>query len=781
MGTELVLSPSFPPLGTSVLPALLCVVGPTASGKSALAIRLAQAFDAEVVSVDASQVYRGLDLGTGKVRYEELGGVAHHLIDVVDPHEAFDVSRFNQLAERSIRDLMARGKRVILCGGTGLYFKGLLYGLCDAPPVSQQVRTQLSMRIESGEVERLYQELLEVDPILAARLNPHDKQRIERALGVYLTTGVPLSTLQGSHGFDALRAATLMIGIDHERAMLNERIAQRVEQMWAEGFQDEVENLKAQGYGEALQSMGAIGYRLAIQVSQGEMSRDEAIIKMIYATRQYARRQRRYFDRQLPTQWLKPEQIQSEWDQILASIHSFYADELAQSEHLELNRQPFETALWGDKSIAHRALILASITGSPQAPSLCQISGLGQGADLASTRGVMQNLGVSFTQTQSDTWEVIGKGIQGLKAPCTPLDCGNSGTTIRLLSGLLSGLSEEVILDGDESLRRRPMRRLAHALSPFGRRLEVGPQGGAPVRVGGVRLNQTSMEVIHVDTQLSSAQVKSAALLAALSGNVKHLSLQERALSRDHSERMLTGLGHRVVRHLDPTRLDFWPSLSPMDSFSIEVPGDPSSASFWIAVRALTPSNFPPILLKGVAVNPTRIGFFKVARRMGVDLELRPRELRLGEPVADLCLWGAPHGLKGVHVMGQEALDSLDELPLVALLGALASGETIVRDASELRVKESDRIQAMTELLNTLGAHVQSTDDGWIIRGVERFNGGEVSSAGDHRIAICGRLAQLATAERVNVLGAESAQVSYPEFDTELEQYLKWACRSLQS
>jgi len=754
------------------LPPLLCVVGPTASGKTSLAIELARALDGEVISVDASQVYRGLDIGTGKARFEELEGVPHHLLDVVAPDGRFDVSRFIELAERSIWSLWARGKLPILCGGTGLYFKGLLYGLCEAPPVSAEVRARLAARIEAGELAQLHRELSEVDPSLAARLNPHDKQRIERALGVYLTTGQPLSELQAAHGFERLRAPVKMIGVDHERAALNERIARRVEQMWAGGFVEEVEALRARGYGEALQSMGAIGYRLAMQHLEGALSRAEAMEKMTHATRQYARRQRRYFDRQLPTEWWRPEALSAERPRLLEELKAWRSSAERPPEQVRRAMTPFETRLWGDKSVGHRAFIFASIAGSVERPALSAISGLGSGADLASTREAMRALGVSITEEEDGVWRVIGRGFEALKAPAHPIDCGNSGTTIRLLSGLLSGLDEELSLDGDASLRRRPMRRLSRALSPFGRGLEVGPQGGAPVTVGGPKLTGQSPQVVEVDTELSSAQVKSAALLAALSGGVERVEVRERALSRDHSERMLSALGHRVERSAQaPTLVTLWPAER-TEGFELEVPGDPSSAAFWVAARALAPPELPAVLLRGVMLNSTRAGFFTIAQRMGIELELRPRGLRLGEPVGDLCIWGAPEGLKGVTVARQEALDALDELPLVALLGALAAGETVVRDAPELRVKESDRVSAMTELLNRIGGQVRGTEGGWEIQGVEAFTGGEVSSEGDHRVAICGRLARLRARGELRVIGAESAKVSYPEFEAELERYL---------
>ena len=305
---------------------LVCVVGPTASGKSALAIQLAQRWGAEVISVDASQVYRGLNIGTAKITTEEMRGVPHHLIDCVEPDESFDVARFCKEAERLISECFARKTPVILCGGTGLYFKALLFGLCEAPPISAEVKERLDDRIRAGEVEDLHRELMEVDPHAAQRIMPRDKQRVERALGVYLTTGVPLSVAQAKHGFKLQRFPTYMVGIDHPRDLLNHRIEQRVELMFEGGFIEEVKALKEAGYAAQLQSMSAIGYRLMLAVLDGQLSLEDARQKTIFATRQYARRQRRYFNKQLPTQWIEPpinyEQVFKKVDELWGLLYT---------------------------------------------------------------------------------------------------------------------------------------------------------------------------------------------------------------------------------------------------------------------------------------------------------------------------------------------------------------------------------------------------------------------------------------------------------------------------
>lgn len=286
--------------------ALLCVVGPTASGKSDLAIELALKYQAEIISLDASQVYRGFDIGTGKVTPEEMKGVPHHLIDCVEPDERFDAGVFVQKADQLIHEIQARSNKVIICGGTGLYLKALLQGLCEAPSVLPEIEAKLEARLDQGEAEILHTELAQVDPKAAAKIMPQDRQRISRALGVYLSHGIVLSELQAQHQFAEKRYPALILGLDPARERLNERIARRVKLMWDLGFLDEVKRLNDAGHQSALRSMGAIGYRLALSALEGEMTVAEAQEKMLYATRQYARRQRRYFNKQLPTQWIQP-------------------------------------------------------------------------------------------------------------------------------------------------------------------------------------------------------------------------------------------------------------------------------------------------------------------------------------------------------------------------------------------------------------------------------------------------------------------------------------------
>lgn len=308
---------------------LLCIVGPTASGKSDLAVEVALRWDAEVISLDASQVYRGLDIGTGKVTDEERRGVPHHLLSCVEPDEHFDAGVFSARADKLIAEIAQRGKRVVICGGTGFYLVALVQGLCEAPRVSNEVNTRLQTRIEAGEVETLHAELSEVDPISAAKIMPRDKQRIQRALGVYLSEGKSLSDWHAEHTITENRYPALILGLDPPRELLNKRIALRVDAMWDQGFLEEVRGLKEAGYAAALNSMGAIGYRLALSVLEGELEERQAREKMLFATRQYARRQRRYFDRQLPTQWVEPQPgaVKVHYDEIAARVDAWWSED----------------------------------------------------------------------------------------------------------------------------------------------------------------------------------------------------------------------------------------------------------------------------------------------------------------------------------------------------------------------------------------------------------------------------------------------------------------------
>lgn len=444
---------------------------------------------------------------------------------------------------------------------------------------------------------------------------------------------------------------------------------------------------------------------------------------------------------------------------------------MSTSESINLPSNPVSITLSGDKSITHRAFIFAAL-----AEGESRIENVGQGEDLASTRRVLASLGVQLRALEEDCWSVTGVGgIHGFTPPAHPLDCGNSGTTMRLMAGLLSGAHFEVTLDGDESLRRRPMRRLQRILSPLGRSVECSPTGTAPITVGG-RLSQ-GITATHpkgapliIDTESSSAQLKSAALLAAMTAS-SPVIVHERALSRDHTERMLGAL----LDH--PVRAEMKPLQRPLPAFSLSSPGDPSSAGFWIAVAALSPPYAPPIFLPHVSLNPTRLGLVRLAQSMGLRIETEITEERLGEPVGTLKIYPLKQGtkLQSIHVSGNASLDALDELPIVALLGVFAEGTTRVQDAAELKVKESDRLLAMERGLSSIGARITATSDGWRIEGDPHLcpqGKIQVDSEGDHRIAMCFLIAQLACPHaEIRVHHAECVQVSYPEFPNLLDTY----------
>lgn len=293
---------------------ILCLVGPTAVGKTAVAIALCQRFGAEIVGADASQVYRGLDIGTGKATAAELGGVAHHLLDVVPPDGPFDAGDYVRHADAAIADIRRRGRRVVVCGGTGLYLRALLHGLAPTPPVDAAVRAALRARVAAGEAPALHRRLAEVDPAAAARIQPQDGQRIERALAVFESTGRPLSAWQAAHAFAPVRWPHAWLGLDLERSALAARIDARVAGMFAAGFPDEVARLLAAGQGPALQSMGALGYRILAEVlgatEPGTPARasalQAALVRVQAANRQYARRQRTWFRAIEGVPWFAP-------------------------------------------------------------------------------------------------------------------------------------------------------------------------------------------------------------------------------------------------------------------------------------------------------------------------------------------------------------------------------------------------------------------------------------------------------------------------------------------
>lgn len=284
-------------------PPVIALVGPTAAGKTALALALARRFGAEVVGCDASQVYIGMNIGTGKVRPDEAAGVPHHLIDVVPPDAPFDAGAYARLADAALADIRSRGGRALLCGGTGLYLRALVEGLCEAPPVDPVVRIDLQARLAAGEGMHLHAELARVDPAAAARIFPADHPRLERALGVFRTTGRSLSDWQAEGRAAAPRHDVRTLGLTAPRDELRRRIAARTTAMFDGGLLDEVRGLEAAGFHRDLKSMQAIGYRQASACLHGELSRDAALRLTIDATRQYAKRQETWFRAMAGVTW----------------------------------------------------------------------------------------------------------------------------------------------------------------------------------------------------------------------------------------------------------------------------------------------------------------------------------------------------------------------------------------------------------------------------------------------------------------------------------------------
>jgi 3-phosphoshikimate 1-carboxyvinyltransferase len=347
---------------------------------------------------------------------------------------------------------------------------------------------------------------------------------------------------------------------------------------------------------------------------------------------------------------------------------------------------------------------------------------------------------------------VDGVGLRGLTAPGAPIDCGNAGTLMRLLAGILAGQVGTFVLVGDESLSRRPLERIARPLREMGATVET-TDGHAPLRVTGAPLRP-----LEYALPVASAQVKSCVLLAGLYARGGPTTVIEPAPTRDHTERMLAAAGARVSAR--PGRATVWPA-DRLEPLAIRVPGDFSSAAPFLAAASLLPGS--RLRLHGVGVNPTRIGFLHVLERMGARMSLFNRRLEGGEPVADLEVESAE--LTATSIGASEVPSLIDELPLFGLVAALARGESEVRGAAELRVKETDRIEAVVDALRAVGGHATAQPDGFRVRGVPtRLRGGTVHARDDHRIAMIGALAGLVSRDGVRVEGAEWVRVSFPGF-----------------
>ena len=404
-------------------------------------------------------------------------------------------------------------------------------------------------------------------------------------------------------------------------------------------------------------------------------------------------------------------------------------------------------ALPGDKSISHRALLVGLISEGETV-----VRGFGRSRDTETTLAAVRALGAQVAEEDEDLLRVRGVGMTGLVEPSFPIDCGNSGTTARLLAGILAGQEgRRFQLVGDASLSRRPMDRVAEPLRAMGARVETSG-GTLPMTVEGARLGGIDYEL-----PVASAQVKSCLLLAGLYAEGETV-VRERVPSRDHTERMLRLAGCSI--RLGPG----WVAVRRAHRLAlpeVEVPGDISSAAPFVLAATLLPGS--ELLVSGVGVNPTRTGFLDVLERMGARIAIFNRRTGSGEPVADIEVTHAE--LVATEVEPSEVPRLVDELPLFALAAAMARGESRVRGAEELRKKESDRIETVTSALRALGVRIVPLPDGFRVRGIPaRPRGGRVRAAGDHRIAMLGAVAGLVSREGVRLEGEEAVAVSFPGF-----------------
>jgi 3-phosphoshikimate 1-carboxyvinyltransferase len=408
-----------------------------------------------------------------------------------------------------------------------------------------------------------------------------------------------------------------------------------------------------------------------------------------------------------------------------------------------------------DKSISHRAALLGAMSLEP-----VRISNYLRAADTLSTLDALRAVGALVEEHADGTVVVRGTGLREAREPGGPIDVGNAGTLMRLLPGWLAAQEGRIfVLDGDSSIRRRPVDRIAAPLALMGAQIETTDGRFAPFVVYGTRLHAITYEL-----PVASAQVKSCVLLAGL-GADGTTSVVEPSASRDHTERMLAGAGVSVQREGLTVSVTCTDEL---DAQPLVVPGDLSSAAFMIAAGVLVEGS--RLLVRDVGVNWTRTGFLRILERMGAivlgALEEPSDVVATTEPVCDIDVAAGP--LLGTVVEPGEVPLAIDELPLVALLGCFAEGDTIVRGAQELRIKESDRIAGVVEGLRGLGATIEATDDGFAVTGGGGLRGGVINARGDHRMAMLGAVAGLASREGVEVVGMEAAAVSYPGFVEDL-------------
>lgn len=414
----------------------------------------------------------------------------------------------------------------------------------------------------------------------------------------------------------------------------------------------------------------------------------------------------------------------------------------------------------GDKSISHRCIMFGSI-----AKGKTVVRNFLQGADCRATIHCFRNLGIEI-EDRNDSVIVYGKGLHGLQAPTRLLDVGNSGTTTRLIAGILAGQPFDSKISGDDSLNSRPMKRIIEPLTEMGADItSILHNGCAPLYI-----TPAALHGIHYDSPVASAQVKSCILLAGLYADGE-TTVTEPALSRNHTELMLREFGAdiRFTHALDSTKATA--SIRPCEELygqNITVPGDISSAAYFIAAGLLVPDS--EILVQNVGINPTRAGLLKVCEDMGGDITLLNERTEGGEPIADILV--RTSSLHGTTIQGDLIPTLIDEIPMIAVMASQAEGTTIIKDAAELKVKETDRIETITDNLKAMGCDITPTEDGMIIRGGSPLHGATIHTLLDHRIAMAFSIAALIADGTTKILDSQCVDVSYPNFYDTFENLL---------
>ena len=416
----------------------------------------------------------------------------------------------------------------------------------------------------------------------------------------------------------------------------------------------------------------------------------------------------------------------------------------------KVNHLRGEITVPGDKSISHRSVMFGSI-----AKGTTEIHNFLEGADCLSTISCFRTMGIDI-ENKNGIITVHGNGLRGLKASNCVLDCGNSGTTTRLISGILAPQTFDVTLTGDESIQKRPMKRIIEPLCMMGADItSIRDNGCAPLMIRGKHLHG-----IHYHSKVASAQVKSAVLLAGLYAEGE-TTVTEPKLSRNHTELMLKFFGADI--HTSGTSATVLPAAELFGN-KIHVPGDISSSVYFVAAGLIIPNS--EILIKNVGINPTRDGLIRVCKAMGADITLLNENHDYSEPTADILV--RTSSLKGTIIEGDIIPTMIDELPTVALMACFAEGTTVIRDAAELKVKESNRIAIMVQNMKAMGADVEETEDGMLIHGGKPLHGAIIDTKKDHRIAMTFAVAAMAAEGETEILDADCVNISYPEFYKDL-------------